>query len=382
MVAGAAAADTDTDIAEDAVLTWAEGPGENGARARMFAGDIDGRGVVYAEYYKGNRLWMSVPYTRVFIDHESESSPRTLRGLRMIGQTEHGFAFTAEQGTATLQCTALLWADASINCTRSKYFTPKGSASCAKYLQSHDERFQCNGLQQHFTTPAIAHEDLLALCAASFRGESDRTQCMRDGYNAPTRLFSDALATCTAAYRTSDERKLCMSFTVEGPEAQRIAPGVVRTCARANRGNDKAITDCAFLQHTGVEQEHPVPKIAAPTDSPTEPVAANATPRRRVLAGARIDVAVGKWRDLTVRATGGLVESEPVLWVDALANETLKWMQPVDRIVVGKRVIALREVSSLDRVKLAGDLLTFRAVLGGKRLDCRADVAAMFARCR
>jgi hypothetical protein len=369
----------DIDIAEDAVLTWAEGPGEEGARVRMFAGEIDGRGVVYAEYYKGDRLWMVVPYARVFIDNEAPRSPRELRDLRMKGPTDDGFAFTAAQGTVTLRCTALLWADASISCARSKSFTPKGSASCARYFKSNDERFQCNALQEMFKAPPIPHLELLQTCVKSFRAETRRTSCMRHGYNTKSvASFEDALSTCTSAFRAEQERDYCMGFwATTGPSMENV-----RGCAREHPGDDKAINDCAWLEHTGVKQVYPKAKTSEPTDNPTAPVANNAAPRKTRLSGGRIDVSVGAWRDLSLRATGGMVESEPVLWVDAFKDEKLAWMQPVDRIVLGKQVRALREVSSLDKVKLTGDLLTFRAVLGGKRLECRVDAARMFARCR
>lgn len=370
-----------TDVTEDAVLTWAEGPGEEGARVRMFAGEIDGRGVVYAEYYKGDRLTMAVPYTRVFIDNESESSIRALRNLEMVGPRPDGFAFHADEVTVRLQCTALLHADATISCTRGG-FQPKGSASCARYFKSHDGRSQCNGIQEHFTSPAIPHDELAAVCAASFRSENHRNQCMSHGYNERPALFRDALSTCTQSYKTMDERSFCLTFTVGTTEPQKIAPEIVRRCARDVVG-DKAITDCAFFEKTGVKQEHPRSRTSEPTDNPTAPVANNAKPKKSRLSGGRIDVAVGSWRDHTLRATGGMVENEPILWVDAYDKaEKHAWMVPVDRIVVGKQIRALREVSSLDKVKLTGDLLTFRAVLGGKRLDCRVDAARMFARCR
>ena len=382
LAAGVAVADPTedgTDIAEDAVLTWAEGPGEDGARVRMFAGEIDGRGVVYAEYYKGKSLWMAVPYSRVFINNDSESSIRTLRNLKMVGPTPDGFAFEADEVTIRLSCTALLWADATISCTRSKAFVPKGSASCARFFKSNTERFQCNGLQEHFKTPQISHDELLRTCVKSFRAESRRSSCLRHGYNASSvETFRDALETCTSAFRAEQERDYCMSYwSSTGPSMENV-----RTCAREHPGNDKAINDCAWLLHTGVKQESPPSRVTSPTDNPTAPVANNAAPKKSRLSGGRIDVSIGTWRDLSLRATGGMVESEPVLWVDAFRNEKLEWMQPVDRIVVGKQVRALREVSSLDKVKLTGELLTFRAVLGGKRLDCRVDAAAMFARCR
>jgi hypothetical protein len=367
------------DIAEAAVLTWAEGPGEDGARVRMFAGEIDGRGVVYAEYFKGNALWMAVPYHRVFINHDSESSIRNLRDLQMVGPSADGFVFTAAETTIRLKCTALLHADATINCTRSDAFVPKGSASCARYFKSNTERFQCNALQTRFAASAIPHDELMRMCVRSFRSETRRANCLRYGYNAASvSLFKDALATCSSAYRGHDERDSCMGSVLQGtgPDLD-----VVRECDREH-DDDKAVTDCAWLRHTGVKQESPPSLTSRPTDNPTAPVANNATPRKPRLSGGRIDVTTGTWRDLSLRATGGMVESEPVLWVDAFRNEKLEWMQPVDRIVVGKQVRALREVSSLDKVKLTGELLTFRAVLGGKRLACRVDAASMFARCR
>ena len=368
------------DIEEAAELTWAEGPGEDGSRVRMFAGEIDGRGVVYAEYYKGDRLWMAVPYYRVFIDNESVSSVRNLRGLEMQGPTADGFAFVADEVTVQLKCTALLWADATINCTRGT-FVPKGSASCARYFKANNERFQCNGIQTHFATPQIPHDDLLALCAASFRGESRRNECIMLGYNAPSAAtFRDTLSACTAAYRTHEERSFCMVFLL-GTPAPRPSIDLVRECDREH-DDDKATTDCVWLKHTGVKQVHPKSRTSLPTDEPTAPVANNAKPSKKRLSGGRIDVSIGAWRDLSLRATGGMVGTEPVLWVDGFKNETLEWMAPVDRIVVGKQVRALREVSSLDRVKLTGELLTFRAVLGGKKLQCRVDAASMFATCR
>jgi hypothetical protein len=368
------------EIAEAAELTWAEGPGEDGARVRMFAGEIDGRGVVYAEYYEGNRLVMAVPYNRVFIDNDSESSVRSLRGLEMQGHTPEGFAFVADQGTAQLKCTALLWADATINCTRGT-FAPKGSASCARYFKSNNERSQCNGIQTAFPTPQIPHDTLHALCAAMHRGESRRNECIMLGYNAPSAAtFRDTHSACTAAYRTSEERSFCMVFLL-GTPAPRPSVDLIRECDREH-DDDKATTDCVWLKHTGVEQVHPKSRTSLPTDEPTAPVANNAKPSKKRLSGGRIDVTSGTLRDLSVRVTGGMVGTEPVLWVDGFRGAKHEWMAPVDRIVVGKQVRALREVSSIDKIKLSGELLTFRAVLGGKKLQCRADAGATFATCR
>jgi len=366
---------------EDAELTWAEGDGEDDSRVRMFAGEIDGRGVVYAEYYKGNALWMAVPYHRVFIDNEEQTSVRALRDLQMIGPTPDGFAFTAAESTVELQCTALLHADATISCARSAKFVPSGAASCATFFKSHDERSQCNGIRAAFATPQIPHDELLELCAKSFRGESERNGCMIYGYNA-TALFRETLAACTAAYRTGSERSYCIFYSF-APANPKDRPSIehVRACDRLH-DDDKATTDCVFWKHTGVKQVHPKSRTTLPTDNPTAPLLYNVVPSAKRLSGSRIDVSTGAWRDLSLRATGGMVGTEPVLWVDGYRDIKHEWMSPVDRIVVGKQVRALREVSSLDKVKLTGELLTFRAVLGGKTLQCRVDAASMFARCR
>ena len=83
------------------------------------------------------------------------------------------------------------------------------------------------------------------------------------------------------------------------------------------------------------------------------------------------------------RAVGGVVDGQVLLWVDeTTATGELQEASPLDRIVIGKQVRALREVSALDTVKLTGGVLSFRVVHGGKPLQCRAAPGTSSATCR
>lgn len=382
--AGAAAnlaeAQVTPDGSEDK-LTFAEGS-VDGDRVRIVAGDLDGRGVLYLEYYNGAALRFVVPYTTVYVDG-AKTSARALRGLQTTGTLDaDGFGFTAYQGAAPLRCTALLYGDASANCTRDPAWIPPGAPACAAAFRSSVERLQCNGLRDIFQNPPIPHDEIIDLCAASFRPETYRTDCMRYGYNHPAALFRETLATCTTAMRTQDERKFCMFYSLAPVDAkQRVTVDMIRTCDRQH-ADDKQVSRCAFERLTGAKQyAAKQPATREPTDSPTEPLArvTTGTPVR----GAHIERANGELRDRSLRVTGGMVGTEPVLWVDAFdSTGELAWMQPLDRIVIGKQVRALREVTALERVVLKGDVLAFRVVHAGKPLQCHADVTQSYARCR
>lgn len=386
LAAESAVAHATPEATEPGELTFAEGVAE-GEKVRIVAGEVDGRGLLYAEYYTGPALRFAVPYTRAFVDGE-ETSIRTLRALEVAPvQTVDGFAFTALQGTARLQCTALMWSDATATCTRDPAWTPPGAPACAATFKSHTQRFQCNGLRAHFASPAIDHDELLRACVGAFRWESHRTDCLRYGYNLPD-VFGDVLEACHAAYRTEQERNFCMYYSLAPARPEdRVRPATVRACDR-QADDDVATTACVFRMATGGRPDdprRPPPKrrgTVDPSAAPTAPVQLATVPGARV-RGARIDIRTGTRAGLTLRATGGMVGTEPVLWVDGLTGAgELTWMNLIDRIVVGHEVRALREVSALDRVKLAGEMLTFRATHAGRRLSCRASAGATFARCR
>ncbi len=355
---------------------FAEGSSE-GDRVRMVAGDVDGHGLVYAEYYApGGGLRGVAPYARVLVDGE----PTTVRDLHDLvlepQQTPDGFVFTAHQGSDVLRCTALLWSEADVACTRDPAWVPPIAPACAAAFQGEVGRFQCNGLRDIFKTPAIDHDELLRACTASFRWESNRTDCMRYGYNVPA-PFRDALAACTAVYRTEAERKFCMFYSLApAREQDRIPARIVRACGPHD--DDRATTDCAFQMFTGVAQKRVRPRSLEPGDEPTQPLAP-LTPSRVT----HVEVGTGAWNALALHATGGMVGGEPVLWVDARATTgKLEWMNPIPRIVIGKQVRALREVTALDHLSLTGDVLTFHVVHAGKSLQCRGDAKQQFARCR
>lgn len=371
---------------EDGFLMFAEGVQE-GEKVRMIAGEVDGRGLLYAEYYTGPALRYAVPYTRVFVDGEP-TNVRALRELRLAPRmTTDGFAFTALQGATQLSCTALVWSDATVSCSRNTGWVPPGSRGCSAAFQGHDHRSQCNGLQQYFAAPAIGHDELLRVCTTSFRWESYRENCVRYGYNQPA-IFEDTRQACTAAYRTEHERDFCMfsAFAPVEPK-ERVTAAMVRECDRLF-DDDKQTALCGFRVLTGGRADKPEPpakprKAAAlPTDGPTAPVALAVAPVAQV-SGATLDVSAGTFHELTLRGTGGMIGTEPVLFVDAFTTAgELKWSQNVDRFQLGKQVRALRELTKLDRVKLTGDVLTFRGVHAGKTITCRADAALSFAVCR
>lgn len=387
LAAARADADAGDDDGEDATLAFAEGRLE-GERVRLVAGEVDGKGVLYAEYYTGPSLRYAVPYTRVFTDGE-ETNVRALRGLALQPkQTVDGFAFTAFAGATPLQCTALLWSDATINCSRGTGWEPPGHPSCAKAFVGHDHRQQCNGIRAAYPSPAIPHDELLGACVASFRWESFRNNCIRYGYDRPPAAFREALAACTAAYQTEHERDFCMYYSLEpGPEEERVKPSAVRACTGKFR-DERKTTDCIVRLHIGAppaNPNEPVPPpkgTGLPTDKPTAPVVI-APAGARTARGAHIDVTTGTFRDLALRATGGMVGAEPVLWVDAFETTgALKWSNNIDRVAIGTAVRALREATALSAVKLSGDVLTFRATIGGKARQCRSDAGTTYARCR
>lgn len=360
---------------------------QDGEKVRMIAGNVDGRGLLYAEHYTGPALLYAVPYTRVFVDGQ-ETNVRALHDLVLEPRmTADGFAFTARLGLTPLSCTALLWSDATVNCSRNTGWVPPGSPGCAAAFKGHDTRFQCNGLQQAFATPAIAHDELLSACTASFRWESFRESCIRYGYNHPA-IFEDTRQACTAAYRTEHERDFCMFYAFAPVEPKdRVSAATIRECDRQH-DDEKQTTLCAFRVNRGgrADQIEPVAKPRT-TESmlaylPTAPLALAVAPAAR-LRGETIDVSAGTRDELTLRATGGMIGTEPVLFVDAFAPAgELKWSQTIDRIKLGKQVRALRELTKLERVKLSGDVLTFHAVHRGKALACRKDTTESIAVCR
>lgn len=379
-LANLAVARATPDGTEDAELTFAEATVE-GDRVRLVAGEVDGRGVVHVEYYAGTRLRFAVPYTKALIDGQA-TSVRDLRSIVAGSLGTHGFAITADHGTARISCTVQLFADA-VDCVRDPAWVPKGDPDCVAAFVGEVGRFQCSGLRTHFaTTTRIAHEEVLRRCLAAFRHESNRVDCLRYGYNEPdVARFREGLAVCVAAYRTEDERKFCTFYEFANANpADRPAFHHIRTCDRRH-DDDRATTDCVFELHTGTKQVHPKSRTLLPFQQETVPLARPLSLAR--VNGARIDVAGGTLRDLALRVTGGMVGDEPILWADAFTREgTLKWAQIVDRIVIGKQIRALRDLASLEHVKVADDVITFRATYGGKRLTCRVITSEMWGRCR
>lgn len=360
---------------------------QNGEKIRMIAGNVDGRGVLYEELYKGAALLYALPYTRVFVD-DQETNVRELYDVVLDpAMTADGFTFTARLGLTPVSCTALVWSDASVNCSRNTGWVPPGSAGCAAAFKGHDTRFQCNGLQQAFANPVIAHDDLLSACTSSFRFELFRESCIRYGYNFPA-IFYDTLQACTTAYRTEDGRNYCLFYALAPAEpADRIPASTIRECDRLY-DDEKQTSLCGFRVNLGGRADEPEPVVEPRiTESslqylPTAPLALTVTPASHVIA-TKLHVATGTHAELTLRATGGMVDTEPVLFVDAFGpGGDLKWSQIIDRIKLGKDVRALRELTKLDRVKLSKDTLTFRAVHEGKTITCRGDAARSIAICR
>ena len=368
-----AVADATIDIAEPAYLTFVEGPSELGPRARWAAGEIDGRGVVFAEYFDGAGLQITVPYTLVHIDNE-ESNVRQLHDLQAVSANDAGLTFTASDGAHPLTCLAVLWSDASIQCRRDPAHVSKYDPRCVAAFNSNVQQFQCDGNIKLTAAPVIPYERLLGSCAP-FRNEAHRMDCVRYGHAHPTR-WPAGLAACLDAYRTDDERNFCMfySFAVVG---QTPSPELIRGCKGAD---DEATTGCVFYKMTGAKQKKGKPGPLLPSMRTTEPFVRQHGLRR--LEGARIDVSTGTFQQKTLRATGGMVGDMPVIFVDAYLREKLDWSQAIDRIVLGKRNIALRDLTSVDRVKMNGEILTFRGVYAGKPITCRADAVSLFATCR
>ena len=364
-------------------LSVAEGTQE-GNKVRVVAGEVDDRGYVLVEHYEGERLRYAVPYTRVHV-HEEEISVRTLRAIELSPrQTEHGFAFTAVEGSTPVTCTVLLWADATIACDRGMGWVPPGEAVCADAFKSRDQRFQCNGLRTHFTTPTVPHDEVLETCSRAFRWEFLRSKCQMYGYTTFPG-FRETLAACVAAYKTEHERDFCVFFTrAPAQPADRITVEQIRRCT-GRFADDRATTACVFRLHSGGVADGPakveVPERkggALPTDHPTAPV--------RVTKAAvedGVEVATGRWQDRDLRVTAGFVDGESVMFTDAFSGTgEHSWMQPIDRLVIGKETRALREVTALGKLRVSGDVITFRATIAGKARSCRADAASMFARCR
>jgi hypothetical protein len=364
---------------EDAELTFAEGTVE-GERIRAVAGDVDDKGIVWIEIYAGAKLSYAYPYTRVLIDGET-TTVRDLRELRLGKFGPRGFELAATHGAERLACTVLTAADGEIRCTRDPQWKPPGHEACALGFLGEYTRKDCNVYREWFTNPVVAHDELLQLCTSTYREETNRIECMMFGYNAKDAdRFRDVLAACTHAYPGEWRRDSCQffSFAPVNP-ADAPSPETIRACDQLHDDDERTNT-CVWERHTGVKQTRPKPGPLLPSQLLTAEVRASDPTHA---SGGRIDVARGAWRELSLRATGGMVGTEPVLWVDAFENhQALKWANVIDRISIGKQIRALREVSSLEAVKLSGDVLTFRVTHDSKKLHCRADAATTYARCR
>jgi hypothetical protein len=363
----------DDDETEEARLTIVEGS-FHGDRVRFLAGELDGKGVAYVEHYgPSGGLKLTNGFADVMVDGE-ETNVRNLEKVVATGTNEHGFTFTAYQGNTRLRCIALMYADLTVTCSRNPAWTPPGAAMCAKHFKGKTTRFQCNGLVEH--VPGKPHEEALNICVAAFRNEMDREDCMRFGIHHPIDLFRDTIAACTAAYKTEDERDYCVfySFAPANPK-DRPSIDLVRKCDRLH-DDDRETSYCVFDNHTGVKQM----REKRPGWTFTEPVAHNTKSRLR---GARLEVAMGKYDQVDLRATGGIIDGEAVIYIDALAGgHKLEYTNPIPNLKVGKKLYAVRAATSLDRVKYNGHLLTFRVTLNGKRMECRNESAFTSAICR
>ncbi len=386
-ITAAAAAGTAAAEVEPATLQFADGVFE-GEKIRVVAGDVDGRGLVFVEYYQGAALQLTVPYSRVYVDDE-ETDIRRLTDLALTTtQNVDGFAFSALDGATSLACTILLHSDATITCTRvgAGYVSPIAPA-CAASFKSSVERNQCNGIRQAFAGKGFDDDALVASCAATYRGEIPRNYCIMYGYNHPAE-FDEVRRTCTAAYKTEDERDFCFYFSLAPVDrAERMLPAHVRTCD-ALYDDDKLTTACAFTLKVGKQASEtrlsPDRYKLKPHEKATFEVVP-AAPITTSVSGATLDVRTGTYDDLSVRVTGGMVGSEPLITMDGYTTKgEHRWLTVVDRIVIGneKQPRALRELSLVEKVKASGNVITFKAVRAGKKLSCRANIVDSWATCR
>lgn len=372
---------------EPATLQFADGVFD-GEKVRVVAGEVDGRGLIYVEHYRGEALHLTVPYGRVYVDDE-ETSIRRLTDLALTTtQNVDGFAFSALDGATSLACTILLHGDATITCTRvgSGYVSPVAPA-CASAFKSSVERRQCDGIRQAFAGKGFDDDALVASCAATFRGEIARNYCLMYGYNHPAE-FDAVRRTCLAAYQTEDERNFCFYFSLAPVEvADRMPVAHVQTCD-ALHDDDKLTTACAFTLKVGKQASEtklsPDRYRMKPHEKDTFAVVP-AAPITASVSGATIDVSTGTYEALSVRVTGGMVGTEPLITMDAYATTgEHRWLAVLDRIVIGreKQARALRELSLVEKVKIRGEIITFKAVRAGKPLSCRANVVDSWATCR
>lgn len=386
-ISAVAAAGTAAAEVEPATLQFADGVFE-GEKIRVAAGEVDGRGLVFVEYYRGAALRMTVPYSRVYVDDESTDIRRLTDLALTTTQNVDGFAFSALDGATSLACTILLHSDATITCTRagSGYVSPIAPA-CAASFKGWAERNQCDGIRQAFAGKGFDDDALVATCAATFRGEIARNYCIMYAYNHPAE-FDGVRRTCAAAYQTEDERNFCFYFSLAPADpADRMPVAHVQACD-ALYDDDKLTTACAFTLKVGKPASEtrlsPDRYRLKPHEKDTFEVVP-AAPITASVSGATIEVRTGTYETLSVRVTGGMVGSEPLITMDAYAKGgEHQWMMMLDRIVIGreKQARALRELSLVEKVKASGNVITFKAVRAGKKLSCRANVVDSWATCR
>jgi hypothetical protein len=383
LTAGIAAAEV-----EPAELAFANGVFE-GEKIRVVAGDVDGRGLVTVELYKGERLWTAYPYDRVFVDDE-QTNIRQLTDITLDpAQSSDGFNFTATQQGTALSCTILLYADSTITCTRvGMSYAPAIAPACATNFKSHQQRFQCNFIREHNQGKGFDDDGIVATCAATFRFEALRNGCMLYAYGMPAE-FETVRSTCLAAYKTQEERNFCFWITLaQANPKDRVDIAHIATCDKLY-DDDKWTTACAFTLDSGMAaSETKLPRASADKRKPGEKDTAPVVPAAPVtssVSGATIDVTTVKLGEVTTRVTGGMVGTEPVILIDRYASATdLTGTEVISRVVIGKEKEArsLRELSLVEKVKVSGEIITFKAVRAGKHLSCRANLTDAWATCR
>jgi hypothetical protein len=343
-------------------------------RVRAVGGDLDGRGYLWIEAYRGDALETTWHVTDVWLG-ETRMPFDVLRGIALGDAREAGFAFSATLGSAPMTCTALLWADSSAVCRPASEPAPSPRTQCEAEFSSVGGLRQCEVTYANLRGQGRDADGLLQACVGAFRAESHRNDCYLAALD-PT--WTRAFPACIRAFDETDGRRLCLFATINTVGRDRIDTSVVEGCVGAAHDDDAA--RCLFggapqpPSPAGVGPVDPVERawplddaMRSPPSGPTQLVT------RTLPAGPDV-----------VTAYGGMLDGEPVLFFehrpptmpDLLHRTAVDWLR------VGGTVRALREVTSLEVLSTKGEALSFRVTLDGRARRCRVAARQHDARCR
>lgn len=341
---------------------------------RAVGGDLDGRGYLWIEAYRGGALETTWHVTQISLG-ETRLTLDALHGVVLGEAREEGFTFSATLGGEPLACTALVWADSSAVCRPASEPPPSPRTACEASFSSVGGLRQCEVTRENLRTQGRDADGLLQACVGAFRAESHRNDCYLAALDP---VWARAFPACVRAFDETEGRRLCLFATINTVGRDRVDAAVVESCAGA--GDDDDAVRCMFggaaspPSQTIPESVDPVER-AQPLADPTRSPASGPTRLASRTFAAGPDV---------VTVHGGTLDGEPVLFFEVRPPTLpdLLHRSAVDWLRVGGTVRALREVTSLEVLSTKGEVLSFRVTLDGRTRRCRVAAGRHDARCR